>query len=172
MIIDRLDALYSYLTKLGVDNIDAVYTELAENGRYTRRDVQAYYSERLNPSVVNEIDEAELEKVLDYYVDLKAIKKVKSSELNQMIVEYKESGDRTLRDSIINAQLRDLFMICLNYKSLHKNIDLQDLVQVANVGLLTALERYEPKYKIAFKDYVIYYVNEMISEEFEEKKNG
>lgn len=172
MIIDKLDALYQYLTKLGVDNIDEVYTELASNGRYTRRDVQAYYSERLKPSITKDIDESELEKVLDYYIDLKMLNKVKPSELNKMLIQYKSTKDKALRDNIVNAYLKDVLMMCINYKSLHTDIDVQDLVQVANIGLLTALDKYEPKYRIAFNDYVIYYVNEKISEEFEEKKNG
>ena len=63
-------------------------------------------------------------------------------------------------------------MICLNYKSLHKNVDIQDLVQIANIGLITALDKYQPDSRVAFRDYIVYYLNEKISEEFEEKNNG
>lgn len=172
MIIDKSDGLYKYLTRLGVDNIDEVYLHLAENGRYTRNDVQAYFSERLKPSVIEELDDNELEKVLDYYVDLKKAKVIKASEMNKALAEYKATGDRALRDMIINSNLRDVLMMCLNYKTLHKDIDVQDLVQVASLGLMTALDKYDPSHKIAFKDYIVYYLNEKISEEFEEKKNG
>ena len=35
--------------------------------------------------------------------------------------------------------------MCLNYKTLHKDVDIQDLVQVANIGLLFAIDKYNPK---------------------------
>lgn len=167
MIIDREDGLYKYLSKLGVDNIDEVYIHLAENGRYGRKDVQAYYSDKFKPSVIEELEEKELEKILDYYVDLKSIKILKTNEMNKALAEYKANNDPELREVIINSNLRDVLMMCLNYKSLHKDIDIEDLVQVANIGLLTALDKFDPKHNIGFRDYIVYYLNETISEEFE-----
>ena len=172
MVIDRTDELYRYLSKLGVDDIDATYIEFARQGRSTRADVQAYLIDKLEPSVVEELDESELEKVLDYFVDMKTMKVIKAKDMPRMLKEYKQSNDKSLRELIINSNLRDVLMICLNYKTLHKDIDIQDLVQIANIGLITALDKYQPENRLSFRDYVVYYLNEKISEEFEEKKNG
>ena len=172
MVIDKTDELYRYLAKLGVDDIDKAYIEFASLGRCTRADVQAYLMSKLEPSVIDEIDEKELEKVLDYFIDLKSMKVIKTKDMSKALKDYKNTNDPELRELIINSNLRDVLMICLNYKSLHKDVDIQDLVQIANIGLLTALDKYQPDSRIAFMDYIVYYLNEQISEEFEEKKNG
>ena len=168
--IDKTDALYKYLTNLGVD-VDATYTELAKNGRYKLSDVKQYFREIFTPSQTKDIDESELEKLLDYYIDLKKIKNLNSTELKTCLLKYKESGSVEIRDLIINSQLKDILYLCINYKTLHEDVDIQDLVQVANIGLLTAIEKYNEKAKIDFKDYVTYWVREIILKEFEGEIN-
>ena len=44
-------------------------------------------------------------------------------------------------------------------------------VQIANIGLIEAIEKYDEKAKLDFKDYLIYYVRENIKN-YEEKTNG
>ncbi len=172
MVIDKTDKLYNYLSKLNVDDIDEEYLTFAKMGRYSRKDVQIYCIEKFKPSMTSELDEKELEKVLDYYIDIKNVKPVSTQELNNMLIKYKQSLNRDLREQIINSQLRDVMMMCINYKSHNADIDLQDLIQVANISVLTALDKYEPKNKIAFKDYIVFYLNKAINQEFKEINNG
>lgn len=168
--IDKSDVLYKYLTGLGIDDADAVYLELAENGRYKLNDVRQYFREIFTPSQTESISEEELEKVVDYYADLKTIKALSSSEIKEQLKQYK-SGKTSNVDTIINAYLKDVLYMCLNYSTLHKNVDLQDLIQIANIGLMEALEKYNEQAKIEFIDYVVFYVRKNIKE-FEEKTNG
>ena len=170
--VDKTDDLYKYLTALGVENIDEVYKELASNGRYKRDDVRQYFREMFNPSNTQDLDEKELEKVLDYYVDLKQIKHVNTKQLKEMLTTYKNTKDLKVKELIINSQLKDILYLCLNYSTMHKDIDIQDLVQVANIGLIEAIEKYNPDAKIDFKDYLVYYTREKILNEFKEKTNG
>ena len=72
--IDKTDSLYKYLINLGVEDVEAVYTELAQNGRYKLGDVKQYFQEIFTPSNTKDIEESELIKLLDYYVDLKKVK--------------------------------------------------------------------------------------------------
>ena len=168
--IDKSDVLYKYLTGLGIDDADSVYLELAENGRYKLSDVRQYFREIFTPSQTESISEEELEKVVDYYADLKTIKALSSSEIKEQLKQYK-SGKTSNVDTIINAYLKDVLYMCLNYSTLHKNVDLQDLIQIANIGLMEALEKYNEQAKIEFIDYVVFYVRKNIKE-FEEKTNG
>ena len=69
--IDKTDALYKYLLALGVEDIEQVYIELAGNGRFKLDDVRQYFRSTFAPSQTEDIPEEELEKVLDYYVDIK-----------------------------------------------------------------------------------------------------
>lgn len=170
--IDKTDGLYKYLTGLGVENIDEEYLNLAQNGRYKIKDVLAYFAEIFHPSQTEEIKEDELEKILDYYVDLKKIKKLSNKELNEMLKKYKSTKDEKLKHTILNSQLKDVLYLCLNYKTLHKDADVQEIVQIANLGLMQALNKFNPDAKINFKDYIIYWVNKQITQEFKEDKNA
>ena len=169
--IDKTDALYKYLTALKVEKIDELYLELANNGRFKLDDVRAYFRETFRPSQTEDVSESELEKVLDYYVDIKTIKHLNSKALKDKLKEYKQSKDEKLKVQIINSQLKDILYLCLNYSTLHKDIDIQDLVQVANLGLIEAIEKYDENARIEFKDYLVYYIRENIKD-FEEKTNG
>ncbi len=170
--IDRSDRLYKYLSALGVSNIDSEYLKLAENGRYSRADVQKYYYSTFSPSLTKEIDEAELEKVLDYYVEIKKLHSVRGADLKKLLVEYKNSPTNELKERIINSQLKDVLHLCLNYKSMHEDADIQDLVQTASLALLEALEKYNEKAGVDFKDYIIYYIRKSLIKDYEEEKDA
>ncbi len=170
--IDRTDKLYKYLENLGATDIDKTYEELAKNGRYKHEDIQRYFMSKFQPSLTNECDEEDLEKILDYHVDLKKIKKLSNNELNLLLKIYEENKDKFIAEKIINSKLKEVLYLCINYHTLHKDIDIQDLVQVANLGLIEALDHYNSKSKINFNDYILYWIREKIIEEFEEKKNG
>ena len=169
--IDKTDALYKYLTALKIENVDEVYVELAKNGRFKLDDVRAYFRETFRPSQTEDLTEEELEKVVDYYVDIKKIKQFSSKVLKEKLAEYKQTHDEKIKVEIINSQLKDILYLCLNYSTLHKDVDIQDLVQVANIGLIEAIEKYDEKAKVDFKDYMVYYVRENIND-FKEKTNG
>ena len=61
--------------------------------------------------------------------------------------------------------------LCINYHTLHKGVDIQELVQVANLGLIEALNHYKSSANIKFDDYILFWIREKIIEEFEEKEN-
>lgn len=169
--IDKSDKLYNYLLNLGVDNIEDVYLELANNGRYNLNDVRQYFRQDFAPSNTQDIDDSELEKVLYYYIDLKHTKRLNSTQIKKLLEQYKQTNNQEIKDLIVNSQLKDVLYLCLNYTTLHKQIDVQDLVQVANLGLLEAINKYIPEAKIDFKDYLIYYVRKSVKV-YEEKNNG
>ena len=170
--IDKTDALYKYLTALGMENIDEVYLELANNGRFKLDDVRQYFRSTFAPSQTEDISETELEKVVDYYVDIKKVKHLNTQQIKKLLDEYKKTRDNKIKELIINSQLKDILYLCLNYSTLHKNVDIQDLVQIANIGLLEAIEKYNSQARVEFKDYMVYYIRENIKKEFEEKTNG
>ena len=169
--IDKNDKLYKYLTNLGVEDVDKAYIELAKEGRYNLDDVRQFFRQDYIPSSTQEIDEKEIEKILDYYIDLKSVKTFNSTQLKKLLENYKQTGDEQVKELIVNSQLKDVLYLCLNYSTLHNNVDLQDLVQIANIGLLEAIKKYNINAKIDFKDYIIYYVRKSIKE-YEEKTNG
>ena len=170
--IDKTDELYKYLSTLAVDNIEEVYLELAKNGRYKVNDIRDYFRATFEPSGTQDVEEKELEKVLDYYIDLKTVKHLNSKQIKDLLTEYKQTKNQNIKELIINSKLKDILYLCLNYSTLHKDIDIQDLVQIANLGLIEAVEKYNTTAKLDFNDYVIYYTRENIKKNNEEKTNG
>ncbi len=170
--IDKDNSLYKYLTALGVEDIDNEYLLLAKNGRYLRKDIQAYYRDIFRPSATTDIEESEIEKILDYHTDLRRMRKVSKRELSSLLDEYSHTKSREIRDKILSSQLKDVLYMCINYHTMHKDSELDELVQVANLGLIEALDHYNSENKIDFKDYIVYWIREKIIKEFEEKKNG
>jgi len=169
---DEFDSLGKFLTKLKVENLTEEYESLAKEGRYTRDDVIRYYKEDLEPSLTKELDEKELEEVVDYYNDIKKIKSLSIKDLNSKLNLYAETRSDELKTEIINSKLKDIFHMALNYFSSHKDLNIQDVVQTANLGLFEAVEKYDAKAKLDFNDYIIYYVRKNLKKEFEEKNNG
>ncbi len=170
--IDKSDALYKYLTALQVEDIDEVYLNLAKNGRFKLDDVRQFFRATFTPSTTNELEESELEKVLDYYSDIKTLKHLNAKALREKLEEYKNTKSETIKAEIINSQLKDVLYLCLNYSTLHKEEDVQDLVQLANIGLIEAIEKYQPNARVDFKDYMVYYIRKNITNKDKEKTNG
>lgn len=170
--IDKNDALYKYLTALQVENIDETYLELAQNGRFKLDDVRQYFRETFRPSQKDDLDETDLEKVLDYYSDIRKLKHLNSKTLREKLLKFRQTKSEKIKEEIINSQLKDILYLCLNYSTLHKNVDIQDLIQVANIGLIEAIDKYNDQAKIDFKDYIVYYIRKNIKNNFEEKTNG
>lgn len=169
--VDKSDQLFKYLTDIGAEDVEKEYIKLGKLGRYKLQDIRQYYADSFRPSNTNDLSEKELEKVVDYYADLKKVKYLKPAEIKTKLKLYKESKDERAKLDVINTNLKDVFMMCMNYKTMHDKVDIQDLVQIANIGLLTAIEKYKVGTSLEFKDYVIYWTRDIITKELEEN-NG
>ena len=168
--IDKTDELYKYLSKLNVKDIDDTYKLLASLGRYKRSDVLQYFRSDFEPSLTNDFEEKDLEEIVDYYSDIRQSTKLNLKQINHLLKEYSTSKNIDIKNLIIQYYLKDVMMLCLNYKSLHKDVNIQDLIQIANLGLIEALDNYNPDNKIKFDDFIIYYVYKNVTEEYKEKK--
>lgn len=169
--IDKNDMLYKYLSGLGVLDVDSTYLELAQNGRFKINDIKQYFNETFLPSQTNDISDEELERIVDYYVDIKKIKTLNKTQLKQNLKIYKQNNSTQIKEEIINSQLKNVMHMCVNYKTLHPDVDIQDLIQTANIGLILAIEKYKPESKIDFYDYVVYWVRDSIIKEFKGEEN-
>ncbi len=168
--IDKTDELYRYLTGLGAQDVDKLYLELANEGRFKRKDVSHYFRSTFDCSLTEDLNEKDLELVIDYFADLKKVKKLNKIKLNSMLKEYAESHNQALKQEIVSNKLLDVLYMCIDYKTLNKDEDLQDLVQNANIGLMEAVEHFNPKAHIDFDEYVIFWVRDNILKN-KEKKN-
>jgi RNA polymerase primary sigma factor len=68
-------------------------------------------------------------------------------------------GDRARRE-FVEANLRLVVSIARNYRT--PGVDLADLVQEGNVGLLRAVERFNPDYGVRFSTYATYWIRQAV----------
>jgi len=173
--IDKTDFLYKTLQNLGVEdkNLEDEYISFAQSGITNAKDFNNNLQAMLGMDYLGEIDENCLEEVLDYYKDLKTSKCPPQSKLLALLKEYKKTPQESLRQDIINSQLKEVLLIACVYKMRNIEVNLSDLVQVCNMGLITAVDKFKPDSKIKFETYLNYWILQAIKEfTLGEQKNG
>ena len=173
--IDKNDFIYKHLIKLGVEeNVDEEYVKFAQEGITNSKDFNNFVLASLGMELLTDFDDSALEETLDYYADLKKMKKMPKSQLNQKLKQYYLSKDNGVRTEVVNAKLKDALLIACAYKLKHLDINLNDLVQTCNMGLIIAVDKYAPDSKISFDVYMHYWILDIINKEFTlgEQDNG
>ena len=166
--IDKSDFLYKTLVNLGVeeDKLEEEYVSFAKQGIINIKDFNNNLQAKLGMDYLGEIDETQFEEIVDYYVDLKHNKTVPKIKVAGLLKEYKQNLDNELKEKIINSQLKDVLLIACAYKLRNSEVDLGDLVQVCNIGLMTALDKYKVEAKMSFEIYLNYWMLDAINKEY------
>src|SRR6201982_347433 len=71
-----------------------------------------------------------------------------------------EDGDSEARDRMVRASLRLVVNIARSYTG--KGLGLQDLIEEGNLGLLRAVEGFDPTMNTVFSTYAIYWIKQSI----------
>lgn len=171
--IDKNDFLYKHLIKLGVENVDELYLELSNEGITNLGDLKRYLYSQYGDDFNQEIEEDTIKELLPYYLDSKKEKKVDSKSILKLLKEYKLDKDSKKLELIINSKLQDMFFIASLYKNRLQNVDVNDIVQTCNMGLLKAIEKYQEKSRITFDEFVEFWVSREVKDTyFKENYNG
>lgn len=89
-------------------------------------------------------------------------------EQKELARRYKESGDLEARDLLINCNLRLVVMVANRYKSRIKHLQVLDIIQEGNLGLFSAIEKYDPE-KGAFTTYAVPWIRQKITRALSDK---
>lgn len=73
---------------------------------------------------------------------------------------WRDHGDRRAADALVRAHLRDVAFIA--YKHRHYNVPVSELVAEGNLGLLRALEKFDPERGNRFATYAAYWIRAYI----------
>lgn len=95
-----------------------------------------------------------------YLQEIKHIPTLSREEEHSLAVEYKKTGDRKIALKLVMANLRLVVMIAREHQRNVQNI--LDLVQEGNIGLLEAVEKYDPFRGIRFPSYAVFWVRAYI----------
>lgn len=94
-----------------------------------------------------------------YMSDISRYPRLSQEEVDEKIKEMKSAEGKVkikIRNEIVNANLRLVVHIAKKYSTY--NIPFLDIIQDGNVGLITAVEKYNPAVKAKFSSYCVYWI--------------
>lgn len=101
-----------------------------------------------------------------YLKDINRIPLLSRDEEYELAIKAK-NGDKNAKDKIINANLRFVVNIAKQYQG--RGLDLMDLISEGNVGLLTAIEKFDPEKGFHFISYAVWWIRQSILKALYEK---
>ncbi len=81
-----------------------------------------------------------------------------------------KNGDKAARDKIIKANLRFVVRVAKKYQN--HGLDLTDLISEGNIGLINAIEKFEPSRGYHFISYAVWWINQSILKAVSEKSRA
>ena len=97
-----------------------------------------------------------LKKYLGEIKGAKHLSKTKEAELAQRI----HNGDEKAKQELIKANLKFVVFVAKNYQ--HRGLDLEDLINEGNIGLVKAAERFDGTKGYRFISYAVWWIRESI----------
>lgn len=94
-----------------------------------------------------------------YLSDISRYPRLSQEEVDEKIKEMKSAEGKNrikIRNEIVNANLRLVVHIAKKYSTF--SIPFLDIIQDGNVGLITAVEKYNPAVKAKFSSYCVYWI--------------
>lgn len=78
-----------------------------------------------------------------------------------------KNGDKKARERIINANLRFVVSVAKKFKG--QGLPLSDLINEGNIGLITAIDKFEPEKGYHFISYAVWWIRQSIMKAISEK---
>lgn len=100
--------------------------------------------------------------LFDYFNDIKEFNILTPDEEKDLAVKAK-NGDENARNKLIQANLR--FVITCAKKYVNQGVSLSDLISAGNVGLVLALDNFQPERGFRFLSFAVWYIRREILKE-------
>lgn len=107
-----------------------------------------------------------LDPIHQYLYEIHSFPVLTHKEILKLVRRIQE-GDATARETLVNCNLRFAFSIATKY--ICTGIPLLDLVQQANIGLMTAVDKYNPNRGTRFTTYSVFWIKQAIFTYIEEQ---
>lgn len=104
----------------------------------------------------------------EYKNNLKGYKALSKEDEFELFKQYK-SGSLAARDKIIKANLKFAFSVAKKYSG--RGVAMEDLVSEANLGLLHAIDKYDPSLGYKFFSYAVWWIKRYVMESVNKKSN-
>lgn len=81
------------------------------------------------------------------------LKTIKSSDMEDLFMEFKKTNDKSIRDKLVMGNLKLVLSILKRYNNRRENLD--DLFQIGCVGLVKAVDNFDLSYGVKFSTYSV-----------------
>jgi RNA polymerase sigma-32 factor len=98
--------------------------------------------------------------LMTYLQELRRHPLMTREEEHEIAARYVETGDAALASQLVTANLRLVVKIAVEYRAAHRN--LSDLVQEGNVGLIQAVQKYDPHRGVKLATYASWWIRAYI----------
>lgn len=97
-----------------------------------------------------------------YWKDMRAcnIHQLTEEEEKEYFKNYKEKGDMKAREALIESCMKLVVYFAKKYRD--RGIEFADLIQDGNLGLIKAIDKYEPNKKAKFSVYAAWWIREVM----------
>ena len=110
------------------------------------------------------------ENILSMYLkDINKVSLLSREEETDLALKAK-AGDKAAKDRIVNANLRFVVNVAKKYQN--HGLDLPDLISEGNIGLLTAIERFDVSKGYHFISYAVWWIRQAILKAICEKSRA
>lgn len=129
-------------------------------GEKTEQPVDASDAGRSAEAMVTDWANAEASGLDTYFSMLRRLAPLSADEQRELARRYHEENDRTAAELLLSTNLRLVVKIAREY--CRRPNELLDIIQEGNLGLVEALERFEPDRGVKFTTYAQHWVRAMI----------
>lgn len=135
-------------------------------------DLDLFMSNEIEEEETETVDEASKNRLFDanagaFSLYLKDItnqdRQILSSEQEIELFTKLRQGDDSIKDFLIESNLKLVVSITKHFLKANSTIDLEDLVQEGNMGLMTAIDKFDPSLGYKFSTYATWWIKQFIS---------
>lgn len=110
----------------------------------------------------------ELNILSEYLRDVSKYSRLSKQEELELILKIRK-GSKVAKEKFINSNLRLVVKIAKEFKP-NKEISFMDIIQNGNMGLIKAIEKFEPERGLSFSNYAAYWIRQAIIRGFQKSK--
>lgn len=115
-------------------------------------------------------NETSLDSVNEYFKHLGQITQDTNRQETARLWKLAKKGDEAAKNKIVEMNLR--LVVPTAKRFLRPGMELMDLIEEGNLGLLQAIEKFEPKKGFRFSTYAIYWIEQYIRKFIEEQSGS
>jgi len=154
--VEILDALYTELTDAAIDVVGIVEPAASDLEGWADEGTE----EEINLEAANFFDDISDDSVRLYLREIGKIPLL-SAEEELALAQKVVAGDKVAKDKMAEANMRLVVSIAKRYVG--RGLDLLDLIQEGNTGLLRAVEKFDPDKGFKFSTYATWWIRQAIT---------